>query len=102
MLGNDEEGCKSKIGNSHGVSNKPVTSEGGVNGFSVSLHFVEGGREVSLKNVTPSVDGMNCGHLVGDELGYTPEAPLVDLCSLNSVSAEQSWVAVSEVLSNGD
>jgi hypothetical protein len=55
-----------------------------------------------LQYVTPAVNGLNGGHLIWDNFGYTPEAPLVNLCALDVVGAEEGWVTVGKVLCNSN
>lgn len=55
-----------------------------------------------MKDITPSVDCSHSRILVRDVFGYTPEAPLVNLCALNSVSSEKSGMASSEIFGNRD
>lgn len=102
LLGNNEKACKCDIGESDGVSNKPVTSESAIDGLGIGFYFIERSGEVGLVNVGPSVDGLNCWHLVRDEFSHTPEAPLVDLCALDVVGAEKSSVAMGQILSDGN
>jgi hypothetical protein len=102
LLSNDEEACKSNISKSHSISDEPVSSESTVDGLSVGLNFIEGGSEVGLEDIGPSMDCLNCWHLVRDEFGHSPKAPLVNLCALNIISAEKSGVTVSQVLGNSN
>jgi len=102
LLGNNEKACKSDIGQSNGVSNEPVTSESVIDGLGISFYLVERSGEVGLEDISPSVDCLNCWSLVRDEFGYTPEAPLVNLCTFDVVGAEEGSVAVSQILCDGN
>ena len=101
LEGYREHGCEDDIGNRAASANDPVTSKGTIDSTEVLFDGLDGVVELGLSDFGGAAEDGHKGGVSTLANSLDPSAPLIDLSALNSVSAEESIMAVGEELGDG-